>query len=187
MPLTIVQAGAAGTAYLIPQKFTVRTISGRAVGTTAMFNCMGLVIHSPQYHIGCLAHIEAEATTAAYTTAFQTFVIYMISKIRKYGGTDAGMQAGLFGNLSGSTNQGLTDNLKTSLVAAGIRSTEIADQRNQTGAGPFYNAGVVVRINANFPSIIYAPATGTVNCYSPVMALADDRTSTGIRRKQLQP
>lgn len=187
MPLNIVQAAVAGTAYLIPQKWTVRTIRNRAVGTTAMFNCMGVVIHSPQHHIGCLAHIEAMGTFAAYTTTFQTFIVYMISKIIKYGGTDAGMQAGLFGNMNGAEDQGFTGNLKNSLIAAGIRSTEIADQRNHNGAGPFYDAGVVVRINANFPSIIYDPTTGTVNCYSGMMALTDNTTSTGIRKKQLQP
>ncbi|OJY66758.1 MAG: hypothetical protein BGP12_10790 [Rhodospirillales bacterium 70-18] len=186
MPMTVVQSNIITTAYMIPQEYTVRTISARRVGTSGMFNCMGVVLHSPAHHIGCLAHIEAMPTDATYLQMFQTYIVYMRSKIIKYGGNDAGMQAALFGNMNGSTSQALTTGLKTSLVMCGIASTQITDQRNQTGGGPFYDAGVVARINANFPSIAYDPATGTVECFSALHTPTPSANTTGIRRKKLQ-
>ncbi|WP_270936215.1 hypothetical protein [Falsiroseomonas oryzae] len=191
MPLTIQANPNVGTAFMIPQRFTVRSIQGRRIGTSALMNCMGLVIHSPQHRIGCVAHIEAEGTTAAYITAFQRYLAYMLSKIIKYGGSDGGMQVGLFGNVQGSTDGVLSAAIRNSCIAAGIRSTEISDQRNCANLGLFQPAGPHRPLGGLYGAIAYDPTAGIVDCYAqtvgPPIVPVPDATQTGIRRKQLQP
>ena len=47
--------------------------------------CVGVVFHSPENNIGCLAHIQAEPNNTIYLQTFKTFVNYMLSKIAIYG------------------------------------------------------------------------------------------------------
>lgn len=191
MPIGVQVAAVATDAYLINQKWTVRSRHGRRIGTLNMFNCMGVVVHSPSAGIGCLAHIEAEAY-ATYDATFNQFITYMVSKIRKYGGAAPTMQAALFGNANGAENQAFTIAIHNHMVAAGIPHGEILDQRNHTpGGGPFYDAGALARTGTNFGSITYQPAAGdgVVTCFTAFVAQPGHTSSFidyGIRKKQLQ-
>jgi hypothetical protein len=190
MPIGIQTGALPGNAYLIDQKWTVRSLKGRRIGTLNMFGCMGVVIHSPSAGIGCLAHIEAEGYDT-YAATFNTFITYMISKIRKYGGKAPTFQAALFGNFDGTTNQVFTTAIHDYLVAAGVPHDQILDQRNRQGDGPFYNAGAVPRSEDRFGSITYTPVKGdgVVQVYGAFGNQPQHASSVidwGIRKRQLQ-
>jgi len=190
MPITIQVAAIAENAYIIDQKWTVRSLKGRRIGTLNMFGCMGIVMHSPSAGIGCLAHIEAE-DYATYAATFNTFIVYMIGKIRKYGGLNPTLQAALFGNFDGTRNQAFTVAIHGHLVTAGVPHDQILDQRNREGDGPFYDAGAVARNEDRFGSITYKPAKGdgvvqVFGAFARQPAHTSSVVDWGIRKKQLQ-
>jgi len=189
MPLTIVQGGAPpGTAYRIPQCYTVRTVKGLRVATSGLSNCMGVVVHSPLHSKGCLAHIEAEPL-ATYGATFKTYIDYMIEKIVKYGGADPNMQVALFGNRGGPGDAQFTADIMQALTDAGVQAAEISDQRNTVGAGAQHFVGGQPRIPgaSGAGAIAYDPTTGTVEFYlAGAAGPGDSRHTSGIRRKKLQ-
>lgn len=190
MPIGIDVPAIADAAYLIPQQWTVRSLKGHRIGTRNMFNCTGVVVHSPSAGIGCLAHIEAE-DYATYAATFNIFIVYMVGKIRKYGTVNATLQAALFGNANGSGNQAFSAAIHGHMVAAGIPHAEILDNRNRVGAGPFYDAGALPRTEQMFGSITYRPAAGdgVVCCFGvggAQPAQSNNFIDWGIRKKQLQ-
>jgi hypothetical protein len=190
MPIGIQVPALAEAAYLIDQQWTVRSLKRRRIGTINMFNCMGVVVHSPSAGIGCLAHIEAE-DYATYGATFNTFITYMVGKIRKYGGAAPTFQAALFGNANGSSNQAFSNAIHAHMLAAGIPHAEILDNRNHVGGGAHYNIGAIARTEQTFGSITYRPGAGdgVVLCFGPYGAQPGHASSCidwGIRKKRLQ-
>jgi hypothetical protein len=110
-------------------------------------------------------------------------------KQKFYISTSDGRQAG---NSGGQNNLAFTKAARAILVNEGIAATEITDQRNRIGAGPFHDAGATARINAMFDKFAYDPATGTVTCYvvvSPMPLNGDESWSLPWSTKvtQVQP
>jgi hypothetical protein len=192
MPIGIQEPVIAANAYIIDQKWTVRSVKHRRIGTDRLANCLGLVVHSPNAGIGCLAHIEAEGAT--YAATFNTFLLYMISKIRKYAprGVVPTLQLALFGNAQGSQDAAFTAAIRLHIIAAGVPAADILDQRNHPpGGGPFYDAGALPRSANFFGAITYAPAVGDglVLCFGPFGAQPAHASSIidwGIRKRKLQ-
>lgn len=202
MPLTInvfgndnVTPAQLGRAFMINQQWTVRTIGKRRVGTANLNNCMGVVVHSPRYRVGCLAHIEAERIPDPYVEVFGRYLSYMTRIVLKYGerkhladGREARLQLGLFGNVNHLRDEDFTNALKAAVTTHGdgrFAWDDITDLRNQPvtqSASPaaVYRVGTAVVTNPALPAtrneygmhvgcrfvcIAYNPQAGSVDVY----------------------
>jgi hypothetical protein len=188
MPLTIQSTANAGNAHMIQQTYFAFS-KGRWIGTSNMFNCMGLVIHSPTQRIGCLAHIEARTTANAYLDCVADFLAQMTIAMNKESrsGPDRGMEAGLFGNAGGMANAQFSNDLKNLITGFGIQPAQITDQRNAPQHGPIVDIGANPRLNIRSGAITYSPADGLVELYSNVFVLPrHDASAVDLVIKKVQ-
>ena len=152
---------APGEPCLMISQTYIAISDNQIIGTTNLFNCLGIVIHSDTLKKGAVAHIQAEETSK-----YRDLTEQFIKQMMKYGGLgDAStLEIAFFGNGNGVGDPAL---FLAMLIRLGFANPNITDFRS--GRQPKMqqiapNMGQTITMSG---TCIYDPKTGEI--FIPMM------------------
>jgi hypothetical protein len=144
--------------FTIPQRYAAFT-KGSSIGTTNLFNCMGIVIHNRVGAVGAVAHVEAQSS-GDYPTAVGSCVQQLLEVINANGGDKGSLSVVLLGNAGNAVE--ITPELRSVLLNTmliRLNKLDIMDLRNGAGRGLI---GVEPTVKGMLGACIYNPGSETV-------------------------
>jgi chemotaxis receptor (MCP) glutamine deamidase CheD len=132
---------------------------GTPIGTTALSNCLGIVIYNRLGKCGVVAHVEAQAREE-YAQVVDKVLEKLMHAMNTGGGNQGSLSVVLMGNADG-TGEAYCASVEASLykhVGAGARLNKfgILDLRNNTARGDIGKA--TTDLGGNYRSCILDPA-----------------------------
>jgi hypothetical protein len=164
-------------AVIIKQRHFVVS-STQTIGTTGMFNCMGVVIHSPALSKGAVAHIEAEGVSD-YLATVELFIERMIA--------DGGLGPAGTLEIAFFGNSGKVANMLPMLNRLGFANPSITDCRSGDASSRMSQvAPPPAQLGGVTGNCFYVPSTGTVFIPPMVSTVTPAKAKSGTEITRLQ-